>query len=318
MQSFKTYYEINEDAAAGAIGASSIASTFGSSCTKKSKKKKKNKLIKRIFTEDKTFDQRAVMSKIKNAESSAEANEDVVGFALEDENDNIIKIYVKSDQAEEFEKALQSEIDKNGENEHQHREIGEVIFNLKNDFDIVNIVMNAIEEDEEEIEDTESDLELEDDKEDGKDGDKEDDEMVPDLDGGPDADIPGDSDTSTKSALDSVIDMMKADAEARKADAESRTKESEAKIAELNAKAAEEKVKKSEEVMDMEAYYDKKKSEDNESNQLTKLAKYKHDLASDDVEADMDNISVELPQKNESKKMGKLLSEAIKMINKRI
>ncbi|MCK5307708.1 MAG: hypothetical protein KAJ73_03770, partial [Zetaproteobacteria bacterium] len=126
---------------------------------------------------------------------------------------------------------------------------------------------------------------------------------------------PSEDSTDAKSALDAVIDMMKADAEARKADAEAKTAESGAKIAALNTQAAEAQVKKSEEVMDMEAYYNKQSDKDKETKQLTKLAKYKHDLSNSDVEANTDYVETDITSE-EVKVSGKFLNAALQSLLK--
>lgn len=319
MNLLKELHSIKEDAAAGAISAGSVAVNQGAGIFRDENaigskgKTLKKKPIKRIFKEDKEYDKQTVMSQIKNAEETAESNKEVTGFALEDDNGNIVKVYVKNDQAEEFEKALNTELSNNQNDEHSHREIGEIVYDLKNDFDIINIEMGAIPEDEEEVEEIEgegtddSNLELED----GEEGDDElslDDEMEPGGD-----DLGGDAEAT--SALTAVIDMMKSDAEARQADAEARSKESEAKIAALNTQAAEAQVKKSEEVMDMEAHYNKKSDQDKESKQLSKLAQYRHEISGGGGEtADTDHISdkaIPSEEEEEVKVSGRFLNAAL-------
>lgn len=320
----KIINQMNEDAAGGAVSAGSIAANFSGGFEKGRGKTKmiRRKKIKKIFKEDKEYDQQAVIAQIKNAEKHADSNKDVIGFALEDDNNNIVKVFVKKDQAEEFESALTSELEKNRSEEHSHREIAEIIYELKNDFDIVNTQMATIPEDEEEIEEvegSEEDLEIDkDDLEDGK-GSGIDDLDLDDKDSDGDDMLPGSGtsgtsdDSGAKSALDAVIDMMKADAEARQADAEAKKKESEAKIAALNTQAAEAQVKKSEEVMDMEAHYKKQSDKDKESKQLTKLAQYRHELDGDDTSADTDYVETDLPteEEEEVKVSGKLLNAAL-------
>jgi hypothetical protein len=311
----KDLHNIMEDAAAGAISAGSVAINQGAGFQKKSKSKIKKKTIKRIFKEDKEYDNDTTMAKIKNAEQISDTNNDVIGFALEDDNDNIIKVYVKIDQSEEFENALKRELSDNQNEEHTHREIGEIIYKLKDDFDIVNIEMGAIPEDEEELNDEEesdSQLELEDDPEESDNEEKDDlsldDEMDPE----------DSSEESASTALDAVISMMKSDAEARQAESEAKKKEAEAKIASLNTQAAEAQVKKSEEIMDMEAYYDDQKSADKESKQLSKLAKYRHELDNDEENANMDYVETDIPgeEEEEVKIPNSFLQSALKSLLK--
>ena len=311
---------IKEDAAPGAISATSIATNSYIGFAKDKRKIIKRKKIKSTFKENVDQDKTTVMAQIKNSEVQANANNDVVGFALEDEDGNIVKIYVKKDQAKEFETTLNLELSKNQQDEHSHREIGEIIFDLKNDFDIVNIQMGTIPEDEEEIEEIKSNnddskLELNDKDDIDKDDIDKDDidkDMMPLSDA-----IPSNTsdNSNVKSALDSVIDMMKADAEARKAEAEAKEKESEAKIASLNTQSAEAQVKKSEEIMDMEAYNDKQSTKDKEAKQIQKLAKYRHELDQSDIEPNTDYIETDIPSEEEEVVVtGKFLNKALQSL----
>lgn len=245
------------------------------------------------------FDASDVISKLDAAEKRARADKDTITFGLEDEEGNIIKVYVKADQAEEFESALAALLageDEDEDEENTPLEIAEVLFQLKDKFEIVDVEWPEIEGDPEEEQEVagagaepgaggetaedamaageeggaaggESELGAEGGEE-GLEGEDTGEEMVS-----------GEEDA--KSALQQVIDMMKADAEARKAEADAKKAEAKAKEAEYVAQAASSKVKQEEEVMDMEAYYDKKKEEEKEAKQLQKMAKYKHDMAND-------------------------------------
>ena len=91
----------------------------------------------------------------------------------------------------------------------------------------------------------------------------------------------GEEEVGAASALQQVIDALKADAEARKAEAEAKEAEAKARESEAAAKQAEAKVKQEEEVLDMEAYYDNQKEAKSETDRLAKLARYRHELAGD-------------------------------------
>jgi len=284
---------IKEEAAEGATSAGDIAgvrSPLGSEPTEKvkvnkKKKKKKHSLLKRMTVgegvEDK-FDSADVISKLKSAEKSASVENDTVSFGLEDENGEMVKVYVKADQAEEFEKALETALagkDDDDDDENSTFEIAEVLFDLKDKFDIIDVEWGAIPEDEEENQEVEGEgdeLGLGDEEGDlgDEEGDLGDEEMV--------ADEMGDEEDA-KTALTQVIDMMKADAEAKKAEADAKKAEADAKSAEYAAKAAGEKVKQEEEILDMETYNKDKATADKEAKKLAQLAKYKHDLSSDSV-----------------------------------
>ena len=96
---------------------------------------------------------------------------------------------------------------------------------------------------------------------------------------GGEGEMPMEPEGGVESALQQVIDMLKADAEARKAESEARAKEAEARTAEANAASASAKVKQEEQVLDMESYNKQKKEEKDETKRLADLAKWKHDQA---------------------------------------
>jgi len=79
--------------------------------------------------------------------------------------------------------------------------------------------------------------------------------------------------------LTQVIDMMKADAEARKAEA--RAREAEAKTKEADSVVAQSlaRVKQEEQYLDMETYNKARKDEDREAKRLAQLAKWKHSMS---------------------------------------
>jgi len=318
----KFYEIIEEDAAAGATAGGDVAVNQGAGFSlirdlgSKPMKGQKKIKIKKIFKEeDETMVQADVMSKIRKSEKDSEVKKDLTGFALEDDDGKIMKVYVNKEESGDFEEALNTELMKNQNDEFNHREIGEVLFDLKKNFNIVNIEMDSIPEDEEEDQKIEASGEeggsgLKLDGEEGGEGDvldkdkgtKEDDgekgddeldlgdEMDPEAGGDlGDEDLGGGEDDA-KTALAAVIDMMTADANAKKAEADAKAKEAEARIAELNTKAAEAQVKKSEEMMDMETYNTEKSESDKETKDLTKLAQYRHDMKNDAPQAKTDFI----------------------------
>lgn len=306
----KRQEDLIEDAAAGATSAGAVAG-FRAPLGAKTvgKKKKKRKLRRRavptgsVFAmrfegvQDETFDSADVISKLKTAEKKAEYEDDSTGFALEDEEGKIVKVYVATEQAKDFEAALAAALsgddedeEEAGDTESTSLEIAEVLFGLKDRFTIIDVQWPEIEEDEEE----EADIV------DAEGGDAEGD-LNPDIEGGGDeeggdeeggmeAELQGEEgdlggedmgmgEDPTASALDKVIELLKAQADAQKAEANAKEAEANAEEAKYNARASEAKVKKEEEVLDMEAYYDDQKKLDKEAKQLSKLAKYKHETA---------------------------------------
>lgn len=219
------------------------------------------------------FNSADVISKLTSAEKQTEFDQNSVAFGIEDDAGNVVKVRVPPDQADEFQKALGSTVADTSLN---NKEIGEILFNLKDKFDIIHVEWPALPEDEEESAPVEGgegdagDLEMDDSASMGDDMGAPEDDM---------AAAPASDDSSVSSALDKVIDMLKSDAEARKAEADAKAQEAKAKEAEYAAKMAEQRVKSEEEVLDMETFYKNKGDERKEAQKLMKLAKYRHDLA---------------------------------------
>jgi hypothetical protein len=254
-------------------------------------------------TDNSEFDSSDVIAKLKSATKDAKAKgEDTIAFALEDEDGAMVKVWVPEDQAEDFQSALEQALSKRedtyDEDDTNDVEIAEILWSLRKDFDIINVEFGKIPEDQEET--LPPDVNVE--GEPGQEGESGEGNAQPEGgDGNAPADKGGDgeggegemtaepgeaenlgaSEDDVKTTLQSVIDMMKADAEARRAESEAREKEAEATISKFNMQAASDKVKQEEETLDMETYYDNKKEEDDEAKRLAKLAKYRHDIASD-------------------------------------
>lgn len=309
---------LQENVAAGAVSSGAIAANPWGGAPARNKKPAKKKLPIAVkkghlhqvrtnesllqqlleFDVDPDFDPAEVVSRLKATEKKSNTeNDDTVAFGLEDSNNNVVKVYVRTDQASDFEKSLQQILNGDSDKEDFDGEAGEapdvaeVLYNLKDKFDIVDVVWPDDQEDEEEPatqgvaggENVEGDtgeqggLETELTLDDGGEGDLTGEEDL-DLTGGEDEMSAG---TDTDSALQQMIKMMQSDAEARKAEAEAKRAEAEADKAKYAAQAAESKLKQEEQVLDMEAYYKNKKSMDDESKTLAKLAKWKHEMSQD-------------------------------------
>jgi len=317
--------KINEEAAAGAISAGNIAGVRGgvggaevnSQSEFKKKKKKKRKMRRRPMnvqeTVDSTFDQADVISKLKQAERANVTDEETTSFALEDDTGTIIKVTVRKDQAEDFEAALGMALaakDEDEDNINSEKEIAEVLFDLKDKFEIVDVDFPAIPEDEEEdqtVEGEGDDLGLEDDTE----GEGEGDDMDME-DEGDDMDMEADTEeTDAGTALTQVIDMMKADAEAKKAEAEARSAEAKAEESRYAAQASVAKVKQEEQILDMESHNDRKKKENEEAKRLAQLAKYKHEV---DAEGEGEDVYPEEEENTAAPEVSK--EELLTMLQK--
>jgi len=238
------------------------------------------------------FDQTEVISRLKSLEDKEQADtRDTATFGIEDENGQVVRVIVRNEQAAEFEKALQSVMAEFEEDENTKSEIAEVLYKLKDHFDIVDVVWPEIEEDEEEEGQQFGDEQgapggdgLEG-LEDGQGGDLE------GLEGdGLEGLEDGGGEEQVQSLLTQVIDMMKADAAARKADAEARIADAKAREQELGAKQALAKIKQEEQFLDMEDYEKKQKAQEKEAKRLAQLAKWKAQMGgSGDTDATMDD-----------------------------
>ena len=317
---------IKETAAGGAAGVTSAGAIagfrepLGSKTKKKGKKKKMNRRsiglpysfhlmgegagFGRFLAEveDSNFDRADVIAKLKTAAKAAEEKgADSAGFALEDEKGSMVKVWVPEDQADGFAQALQGALagaDEDEDDENDSIEIAEVLWKLRKEFDIINVEWGEIPEDEEEPMELEGGAEGEMGAEGGEMGAEgelgaeggEGEDMTADAGevGELGAEEPGAGEEAAATALTQVIDMMKADAEARKAEAEARA-------AEATARTAAEKVKQEEEVLDMEAYYKDQKEAEKETQRIAKLAKYKHDMAADEDQG-LAGQSPEMPE----------------------
>lgn len=250
------------------------------------------------------FDQTEVISRLKGLEDKEKADiRDTTVFGIEDDDQQVVRVTVRSDQATEFEKALQSIMAEFDEDENSKTEIAEILYKLKDHFDIVDVVWPAVQEDEEEGVDEFGNeqgapggdglegLEGEPGAEDGGDG-------LEGLEG--DLGAEGGGEAEVQSLLTQVIDMMKADAEARKADAEARIADAKQREQEAGAKTALAKIKQEEQFLDMDDYTKKQKEQEKEAKRLAQLAKWKREMGG---EGDTDAMADEgpdmgLPAKN--------------------
>lgn len=191
-------------------------------------------------------------------------------FGLEDSHGNIVKVYVRTEQASEFEKALSLEMD--ADDEQSSQEIAEVLYRLHDRFDITDVKWPTIEEDEEGDETSAQDFE----SSEGE-GDMN---METDPNAAPDAAAGGNlgGEDKATSALDTVLQALIANAEADRQEALAKAAEARAREAEAAAKMAEQKLKSEEEVADMEAFYTAQNDEKKEAKKLAKLAKYRHTI----------------------------------------
>lgn len=242
------------------------------------------------------------LSKINNAtKQNSVPKHDTVQFGLEDDKGGIIKVFIDAEQANEFESALQQQL----QTDMKKVEIAELLFSLRDEFNIINVVWpkiydDAVEEEEQKTSGSNPEQSMEQEfnntSDDQNDNQQQDD--MNDLDGEPGAHSAGENDIPVgdlpaqdsvgdmsqddqKATISSILAMLSADAEAKKADADARAAEARAKEAEAMARAAEAKIKSEEQILDMETYNKKSTQEKNETRKLAKLAQYRHQLKQD-------------------------------------
>lgn len=219
------------------------------------------------------FDSSSVLQALKRLENKEAVDyRDTVTFGLVDSNEQIVKVTIPREQSSSFEQELNHVMGDQSESG-ASPEIAEVLFKLKNNYNIINVQWPDSFEDAEEsseLEQPEQSPESE----------------LPDADV---ADMPEQIDTgSTDKVTDlltQVIDMMKADAEARKSEAQAREAEAKTHQAKAAREQAMARVKQEEQMLDMESYQKNQKEKDKEAKRLAQLAKWKHDLENEKEEA---------------------------------
>lgn len=255
------------------------------------------------------------LSKINNVAKQSQATKtNSVQFGLQDDKDNIIRVFVDAEHAEEFESALQHHL----EVDMKKIEIAELLFSLKDEFNILNVVWPTVVDDAVEEEETSKNGEMQNqdtDMNDETDPDSinPDDQQSSDENRGvgeekgthdvgeddvPVADLPQQDAFSgaddQKTTINSILAMLSSDAEAKKADADARAAEARAREAESMARAAEAKIKSEEQILDMEAYNKTQTTEKSETRKLAKLAKYRHDLKRERSDGTLDSDTIEI------------------------
>ncbi len=231
------------------------------------------------------FDASEILSKLKSLEDKESVDyKDTVTFGLVDSNGGIVKVSIPKDQATSFEQDIQHMMGEYEEDE-PTPEIAEILFNLKNNYTIVDVDWPEVEED---AEDSASTLAP------GEEGGAPGEEGgLPGEEGGApneEGGLPGEEALpgagaepgveSVTSLLTQVIDMMKTDADARKAEAQAREAEFKTRQSVAARDQAMARVKQEEQMLDMDEYNKSKKEREKESKKLAQLAKWKHDISS--------------------------------------
>lgn len=263
--------------------------------------------------EDVSLDQ--IYSKMSGIEQASRKDEaDSVTYGVEDDEGNLMKITVKKDQGEDFEVALAQEL---GEVEAYKMtgrggygrdvSMAEVLFSLKQKFDIIDVEFPEIPRDkvynadkasdpsdlgteftdgddefDSELPGEDSDPEQQDqlgDLEDEGEGDEdttEDDlDFDDDLDSDLGEDLASDDESDEESILKQIVKMMSADAEAKKAQHEAEAEKYRAMQAEYTMKAAKQEMFKQEDLLRMEEEQEQQKQKEAEAKKLADLARYR-------------------------------------------
>ncbi|MFY0655384.1 MAG: hypothetical protein JXR12_01270 [Neptunomonas phycophila] len=234
-----------------------------------------------------------VMSKLAAIDTDHQDQGESALFGLKDSAGNVVEVRIAADQAEDFENALGREL--NDLDNPQQQEIAEILFNMHDRFTIIDVKWPQVIEDEEEDASDSNDIEGDPSGDMGAPGEEGEDPMGDDL-GGEEGDpLGGDMGEPTggdvNGVLDSVLQMMTADAEAKRQEAVARSAEARAREAEVAAKIANDKLSAEEEVADMEAHYQTQAEEQKEAKKLAKLAKYRHEVNAKDDEIDADAMA---------------------------
>lgn len=326
---------IKETASAGSIGSASIANSFsgarGNNPTnlkdfmedffKKTKNTLKYTEVEMIPTkfsklEESTDTLSGVFSELKNSERKSYDTPSST-YGVEDDNGNIMKITVPSEQGEEFEERLGHELAEMEDFKstgHSGKDISmaELLYMLKDEFNILDVefptipsdvIYNAddastdVEENNLNVgngDDMDADGEMNPDMDGEMNPDGEmspdigGDDMNPDMDGGMNPDDMGDDDSvedfgdetetpsTPESMLASVMDMLKATAEAEKAKADAEAEKARAKQSEFSAASARIEMKKQEDLVRIESEMDEQKNKEKESKKMADIARHNY------------------------------------------
>ena len=271
------------------------------------------------INEDISLDQ--IYSKMSGIENSSRRDEDnSVTYGVEDDDGNLMKITVRKDQGEDFEVALAQELGEvesykmTGRGGHgRDVSMAEVLFNLKQKFDIIDVEFPEIPKDKvynadkvSDPSDLETDFDAEGDDtlddttpmdmdaeggdtpdlgiEGGEEGGDTDLDFDPDAEDAEDAEDDmdadigaelGDEEPDEESILKQIVKMMSADAEAKKAQHEAEAEKFRAMQAEYAMKAAKQEMYKQEDLLKMEEEKEQQKKREDEAKKLADLARYR-------------------------------------------
>lgn len=206
--------------------------------------------------------------------SKAKRDKNSEGFALEDLDGNVIKVYVEKSQARDFRAEISSLIEDEYGNKN---DIAEILYTLKDKYNIYDIEWpkEAIpkDEEEEESDDVETSEQVEEvDSEDTDESGEDVDANSADL--GDLNSLEG-TEEEAASLLSQIIDLMKQDISAKEAEARAKQAEAEARIAEKAEEMSKSAAKRTEQILDMEEFERRQKEEEEEEKLNKRLIKYR-------------------------------------------
>lgn len=213
-----------------------------------------------------------VNNKVSNAVKRSQTDDkfDTTTFGLQDADGKIVKVTVNRAQSEDFESRLNSLLS----DVENPKEIAEVLYMLKKDYEIVDVEWDEpITEDEEEDAPTEGgdeedlDLDAEGDAapEDGEeiDGEEPVEPAEPDIPAG------------TVNLLQQVIDLLKAETESRTANAQVATAKAETELVDVEHQKQEHEITAQQEIADMEAAEEEEKETKKNERLIQRIAKFR-------------------------------------------
>ena len=269
---------LREDVDAGSISAGNVAGTRGSlfgmitrdgSAAKKGKKRKLKTFFESVVKSDE-FSAEDVLSKLDGAEKENKIKDNSVAYGIEDEEGNITKVYVAKEQEEAFKQALGEYLD-----DDKSLDVAEILFNLRNSFNILFVEWPKLPEDEE-VDNTLDNPEANPaggepgtEGEPGAEGEQPPEDNTPQEIGQPE---------DSSGLLLKVIDMLKADADAKAAESNAKAKEAEAEQAKLSIQMSNIKVKNEEDMLRAEEHFKKQNDDKKEQERVAKLAKYRSEI----------------------------------------
>lgn len=236
-----------------------------------------------VSESDARVDAADVVSKIRAAQQSNKLETQSVILGLQDEHGGIVKVYVPPEVAEEFEAAVADMLA--SDHDKKQLDVVEMLYDLKDRFDILYVEWPTEEEnDEVEVKQPAKDAQPESSTPEEQDSGDQLDDFDASADGNTDElgvnvdqpPTPAPADLAI-TALDKVIAVLQANAEAQKAEADARAKEAAVREVEAANSLARTKMNAQLKVLDMERWEKQKKAEKSEANMLKRMAAYTHE-----------------------------------------